>query len=497
MIGIRVGLLRDVVLITLLLGGAVLVIGWQAARQAAAAFAGDLLGVVLDAEELALAGSSSPGAIALERIAAGRVAASGAAAAVEVVALSDDGTLMRTPAAGAPAALAAALAATRDTPGAAVRVVVGDAAWWAAHRRVPAAAGPPLTLVALVPERRLLAVLVDLQWWLVAAVAAVVALVVLRVLALSRRLSRPIEALVAESDRISRGDLAAGAPIESGVSEIQRLAEAHARMREGLRSLGRMEDALQLARRIQQNTLPRRIPYLPGFDIDAFSEPAEQTGGDTYDVIGYRVDAAGRTVALSVDRADRALVLLADATGHGAGAALSATQVRAMLRMAVRTGTALEQIVRHINEQLCDDLHGGRFITAWLGILDAASGTITSFSAGQAPLLHYHAGEARCERIGADTPPFGISRELSVPRLGPRVLRPGDVFAVLSDGILEAVDERGEAYGEARALEVIERYHAETAGLVVTRLRQALARFTTGVSPADDRTAVIVRREAS
>ena len=154
-----------------------------------------------------------------------------------------------------------------------------------------------------------------------------------------------------------------------------------------------------------------------------------------------------------------------------------------MLRMAVRSGTSLEHIVHNVNQQLCDDLFGGRFITAWLAIIDAKSGTLTSFSAGQAPLLHYHAAEQRTEILEADAPPFGIMRDLAVPASVSRSMQAGDIFAALSDGVFETVNAEGEHFGVQRAVDVMVRHHEGTAGLIVTRLRQALAQFTPGMKP--------------
>jgi sigma-B regulation protein RsbU (phosphoserine phosphatase) len=163
--------------------------------------------------------------------------------------------------------------------------------------------------------------------------------------------------------------------------------------------------------------------------------------------------------------------------------------------MAVRTGADLEHIVVNVNEQLCDDLFGGRFITAWLGIVDAAAGTLTSFSAGQAPLFHYHAAEHEIETILADGPPFGVERGMKAEIMVPRAMEPGDFFAVFSDGILESINADGERFGEERAREVILAHHDGTPGLILTRLRQAIARFSPGVKAGDDRTAVVIKRE--
>ena len=163
---------------------------------------------------------------------------------------------------------------------------------------------------------------------------AALALAVLYSLRLARRLSRPIAALVAESERISRGDLDGGPPVTSRFREVHRLTDAHGRMRGSLKTLLRIERDLQVARRIQQDTLPERIPAVPGFDIHGWNEPAEETGGDTYDVIGCRHVPGEDGSRLVATEAERAVLLLADASGHGIGPALSVTQVRAMLRMA-------------------------------------------------------------------------------------------------------------------------------------------------------------------
>ena len=385
--------------------------------------------------------------------------------------------------------------ASRNSANRAVRFSNEGELYWGQRRLF--ALGPERTLwiVVLVPETGILGALVKLRTWVGGIVVIVLLIAFVRVFILSARYSHPIEALARDTARISQGDLSGGAGIDSDVTEIQELADAHERMRQRLKSLVRIEDDLQVARRIQQSALPERIPYLVGFDIDAFSDSADETGGDTYDVIGYRVDDRGRTIALSVDNADRALLLLADATGHGVGPALSAAQIRAMLRMAVRDGASLERIVHNVNQQLCDDLYGGRFITAWLAIVDTKNGTLTNFSAGQAPLLHVHADGRPPEILPADAPPFGIMRDLAVPMNAPRAMDPGDVFAVLSDGIFDTANGSGEHFGMQRAIDIITANRGETAGLMVTRLRQALAQFSPGTKSLDDRTAIIVKRE--
>jgi len=259
-------------------------------------------------------------------------------------------------------------------------------------------------------------------------------------------------------------------------------------------SLMRIESDLQVARMIQRSTFPRRLPSLPGFEIDAWSEPAEQTAGDTYDVIGYR-DGVDRGVQhFSDEDADHAILLLADATGHGIGPALSVTQVRAMLRMAVRMKLDLVRIATHMNDQLCADLPGGRFVTTWLGELDAAEGTLTSLSAGQAPILRYHADRDAFDVLPADTMPLGVLSPLEVRRPEPIRLSCGDIVAVISDGLLEATDAAGQQFGVERAMQVIAASRDRHPTGIRTALRRAVAEFTDSAPATDDRTAIIIKR---
>ena len=85
------------------------------------------------------------------------------------------------------------------------------------------------------------------------------------------------------------------------------------------------------------------------------------------------------------------LVVLGDATGHGIGPALSVTQMQAMLRMAFRMGADLETAFVQVNNQLAEVLPGDRFITAFIGLLDASTNRVRFHSGGQGPILHYKA----------------------------------------------------------------------------------------------------------
>ena len=363
--------------------------------------------------------------------------------------------------------------------------------WWGFKRPYALTGGQSFDVGVIVPEDDLLGHLKAFQAQLAIAVLIALAIGVWRIVVLSRRYGMPLEALADQSDAISRLQLEQPVEIDARVLELYRLTTAHERMRTSLQSLMRLERDLQVARRIQLNTLPRTIPKINGFQIAAFSEPADETGGDTYDVIGLK-QQDGRDAVVK-DDADRMVLLLADATGHGIGPALTVMQLRAMLRMAIRAGDPPDDVLRHINAQLCDDLPGGRFITAWLAIIDARARTIDCFSAGHGPILVVEAA-GTIRELEVDAPPLGVTTPLEVRfREGVR-LAVGDSLVVLSDGFVEALHPEHGLFGRERveqALSTARRGHPDR---MIASLRAAVDAFLDGTPPNDDQTALVVRR---
>ena len=391
------------------------------------------------------------------------------------------------------AAVTRALAGETSAPRGPRRLLLGGEPWWVERRPFSLGADRQLRIEVMVPESDLLGGLTHLRLGIAVVMVAALALAILYSLRLARRLSRPIAALVAESERISRGDLDGRPSVPTRIREVHRLTDAHGRMRGSLKTLLRIERDLQVARRIQQDTLPERIPAVPGFDIHGWNEPAEETGGDTYDVIGCRHVPGEDGSRLVATEAERAVLLLADASGHGIGPALSVTQVRAMLRMAVRVGEDLPGIVHHLNAQLCADLTEGRFVTAWVGELDARARTLRSFSCGQGPLLYYRAATRTCEPIESDTVPLGCLDDLTVVPREPIRMEPGGIFVALSDGVIDAEGASGGRFGTSSVINVIVDGCEGSAAELVAALRQAVAAFTGGTRPDDDRTVVVVK----
>lgn len=305
---------------------------------------------------------------------------------------------------------------------------------------------------------------------------------------------RPWWGTVAESKRISRGDLDPGPPIPTRIDEVRDLVAAHEQMRGGIQTRLKLEGDLRLAREIQQNTYPDTLPSLPGHDFAAWCAPADETGGDSYDLVGIRMGADGRPTGFEHRSPDQVAFMLAYAARHGVGPAPSVVQVRATLRMALKMTSDLPEVIGQSNAQFCEDLPDGRCVTAWFGLLDPAAGEFQSQSAGQVPLLHIRATTDEVIELAGDAPPLGII-DLQATAARPRVqLQPGDLFAVLSDGIYEAANADGEQFGIERARAVLSRHRDAAAADILAALRTAQDAFSAGKPPEDDRTILIIKR---
>lgn len=251
----------------------------------------------------------------------------------------------------------------------------------------------------------------------------------------------------------------------------------------------KLERDLQLARKIQMNVLPIHPPSAPGYDLAGFSRPAEQAGGDIYDLTAVTSPQAD-----NLREANNLFILLADATGHGVGPAISVTQVRAMLRVGLKLGADLDSLLTHINNQLTEDLAAERFVTAFVGLLDVNRHELIYHAPGQGPLLHYQAADNRFQWLPASTFPLGIISDAPMQPPTPIRLAPNDWLVLLTDGFYEYMNAAKEQFGQKRIGEVVGEHQNGSAQQLLDALLVELNAFADGAEQLDDLTAVLIKR---
>lgn len=241
-----------------------------------------------------------------------------------------------------------------------------------------------------------------------------------------------------------------------------------------------LSEEIRIAHRIQMSTLPSFLPDVRGYDLFGKFWPADETGGDSFDLVTVAENAI--------------FVLLADATGHGIGPALSALQVQSMLRVALRLGASLDDAFRHVNSQMVEDLPEGHFVTAFFGLLDTARHRVEYQSAGQGPLLHFHERDERFEWMDPACPPMGFMEHTERHESRNLELKPGDILALISDGIFEYENERSEFFGIERVAELIRAHRDQPMRDLASLIKSSAVQFGGAAPQRDDITIVLIKR---
>ena len=257
------------------------------------------------------------------------------------------------------------------------------------------------------------------------------------------------------------------------------IAIQHSYMTDELLAHAILAKEVAVAREIQISTLPRKMPSVPGYEVHGLFLPTDHTGGDLYDLV--MLDG-------------RLFMLLGDATGHGFGPALSATQMQAMLRVAFRLGAGLDEAYLQVNNQLAEDLPDDRFITAFMGFLDPESHEVEFHSAGQGPILHFRSADKLCEWYKPTGIPVGALESATAGNAERLRMEKGDILALISDGIYEYATPDGDEFGEDGVRQVMTSHGDEPIAALAQEIVAAAKRFGGDSPQADDITLVLVRR---
>ena len=195
----------------------------------------------------------------------------------------------------------------------------------------------------------------------------------------------------------------------------------------------RLEKELQLARSIQQASLPKEVPSLQGWQISPYYHPAREVGGDFYDFHLLSEDRLG--------------VVVGDATGKGVPAALVMASARSMLRALAQASNSPGEVLRRVNDALVTDIPQNMFVTCFYAIVDPHSGTLKYANAGHDLPYLWRGGDA--DQLRATGMPLGLMPGMSYGQKEIELDCGQGVF-FYSDGLVEAHDPKGEMFGFPR-----------------------------------------------
>ncbi len=238
----------------------------------------------------------------------------------------------------------------------------------------------------------------------------------------------------------------------------------------------RIGTELALATRIQADMLPNIFPAFPerpDFDVYASMSPAKEVGGDFYDFF-------------LIDETHLGLVM-ADVSGKGVPAALFMMISKILVQNYAMTGRGPAEVLRKVNDQICQNNREEMFVTTWFGILDTVTGKITAANAGHEYPVLMKTGE-KFELV-KDKHGFVIGgmegmryKEYELQ------MTPGSRLFLYTDGVPEATNAEKELFGTDRMLEALNRVPDASPERILKNVRSAVDAFVKDAEQFDDLT---------
>ncbi|HCE05893.1 MAG TPA: hypothetical protein DEQ62_06130 [Verrucomicrobiales bacterium] len=277
-------------------------------------------------------------------------------------------------------------------------------------------------------------------------------------------------------DYLMKGNLARLVP---AVEREVREARDRTRHREAETALHAANEQMRIAREIQQRLFPEEAPQLDGLELAGLTESAEQTGGDYYDFV-------------PMSNGDYGLVV-GDVTGHGIGPALLMAETRAYLRILAADLDDVGEILTRANRVLTEDTGSERFVTLLFVRLSPKTGTVCYASAGHPPALWLDCSGHLKRELKRTGIPLGIRPDTEYTVSEDLPLEPGDLLALMTDGVEESTSEDGEMFGKERIVQTLGSHQVESAAEIVAGLHEAGRSHEAADHQPDDFTTIVLK----
>jgi sigma-B regulation protein RsbU (phosphoserine phosphatase) len=257
------------------------------------------------------------------------------------------------------------------------------------------------------------------------------------------------------------------------------LAIENARLHQDIVEKERIEKELEIAGTIQRRLLPKQLPPLPGYEIEAVARPSKNVGGDYYDLIKL---SDGKYA-----------FVIADVSGKGVPAALLVSTLHASLHAYIDSIVNLAQLVRRLNVVVHGDTEAERFITLFMAILDPNDGSLTYVNAGHNFPFLLRTQQSSIQPLISTGLPLGMFDSVEFQQETVK-LGPSEYLVLYTDGVTEAMNKSLDEYGENRLRQMMISSGDKSASGFLEGIVSDVEKFVAGEPQSDDLTMLVLKR---
>lgn len=346
------------------------------------------------------------------------------------------------------------------------------------------------SLAVVFPAREMLADVRAASRMIALVCAGGFLVLVLSIVLVARSVTRPIVAMTAAAERVAAGDLDTVLPPARIGGEVGALSAAFVRMQGDLKDYiarltettaarERMAGELAVAHDLQMSMLPHELPRLEAIKLAGSCQPAREVGGDLYDV---RLLDDGRL-----------FFIIGDVSGKGVPAALYMAITVSLARAIIQEGAGPAEVLIRINRELSRSNDACMFVTIFCGLLDCRTGQVRYANAGHNPPVMIAAdGTASLMSIEPGIV-VGCLDEYDYAEAA-CALDPGATLLLYTDGVTEALNPKGNFFGEDQLL--VAAGGRSSAQETLATVRKAVDDFAAGAAQADDITLLAISFES-
>lgn len=247
----------------------------------------------------------------------------------------------------------------------------------------------------------------------------------------------------------------------------------------------KMDSDLGLAHEIQSMLLPKEFPGIANLQMATIYQPAQKVGGDLYDVF-------------SIDE-NRVGIAIADVSGKGIPASLLMAICQSNLRHFARHVESPARVLSELNEVMVGETRPEMFVTIIYAVIDMKAHELVYARGGHELPIIVHSeseGRARHEFLESEGMALGmVSNEIFDMAIRDRTIpfNPGDILALYTDGVTEAVNPDGIEFGNTRLAEVVSTLHNRDSDALVQGILDRITLFSGNAGQMDDLTVLIAK----